>query len=300
MESDDLIRTRHHGYYRLNNILVEATFFNCLTGIQDRMSSVHNAAQQDQCPPVPVRNETNASTSANLNTPAFLPPTSEMQRDSVSDTSIEAGTTASGSTVTVSGGVQPVITMYLQPGEKYMAQAGAMLYRDPRITMELFPASDRATSSARRGMIGRFLSGESLYLVEFENTADSAARLSLSPSRIGQMLQLKLDQHPEGICADNGAFFAGSPTVELSIIRAAGKRGLFSGMGYFQQHISGSGDLVLFSPGSIQEVKLVKGEQLAVDSGAVFAWEKSVDVKLEYQGLKKGLFGGEGLYTAHE
>ncbi len=198
----------------------------------------------------------------------------------------------------IRGGTQPMLCFNLAPGERVIAEAGSMLYRDSTTTSKLTSASVLGLSGKLPSTGQSLLSGESLFYLNFENLSDSDSNLVLGPSRIGQILNLNLADYPNGLSASNGAFFAATPGVKMEIARFSGWKSLFSGTGLFYQQFSGLGQLFLFTAGTVECVELKQGEVKLADSDSIFAWEKGVTVELKRQTLAETALSGEGLVIA--
>ena len=196
----------------------------------------------------------------------------------------------------IKGTSQPVLALRLKPGESIIAESGAMLHHDSNVVMNVVTGKSLGFSSASTGVIKRLLVGESFFFQKFSNQASNYKELTLAPSKVGELLHLNLCEFSDGLCADQGAFFAATSGVELSIIKRGGVKGLFSGLGFFQQRLQGNGDVFLFSAGAVERINVNEGDELILDSDALFAWEPSIAVELERQKIFDTFASGEGLY----
>jgi uncharacterized protein (AIM24 family) len=200
---------------------------------------------------------------------------------------------------TISRSTQPTLSFTLAPGQRVIAQRGALLRKDK-------PLQSSTASGKMLGLFGgvasegaSVLSGETMYYQAYRNESDNDLTVVLGPSCIGQFLPLDLDEHPGGVTACKGAFFAATPGVKMSIDRSSGWKGAFSGTGLFRQKFSGEGQLFLFSVGELECVELEEGQELVADSDSVFAWDSGVTVDLKRQTVDDAVFNGEGLVVAH-
>jgi hypothetical protein len=137
----------------------------------------------------------------------------------------------------IKGTSQPVLALCLKPGESIIAESGAMLHHDSNVVMNVVTGKSLGFSSASTGVVKRLLVGESFFFQKFSNQASNYKELTLAPSKVGELLHLNLSDFSDGLCADQGAFFAATSGVELSIIKRGGVKGLFSGLGFFQQRL---------------------------------------------------------------
>ena len=95
---------------------------------------------------------------------------------------------------------------------------------------------------------------------------------------------------------DKGAYFASEMNVEIGSFTNKSLSGLFSGEGFFQTRVSGSGKVVIYSNGPVETIELNNGK-LVVDGS--FAVARQGSVQLTVARANKGIFGsvisGEGI-----
>lgn len=95
---------------------------------------------------------------------------------------------------------------------------------------------------------------------------------------------------------DKGAYFASEMNIEIGSFTNKSISGLFSGEGFFQTKVSGSGKVVILSNGPLETVELNNGK-LVVDGS--FAVARQASVQLTVSKANKGIFGsmisGEGI-----
>lgn len=197
---------------------------------------------------------------------------------------------------TIKGGSQPIITLQLKPGEAIVTETGSLLLKDSDISMSRVGGSTEGYTPDRFGIIKRWLMGESFWFLKYKNETEQAASLVLSPSKVGTMLGVNLAEFSNGLVADGGSFFAAGRGVKLATNRLLSIGGLMSGLGPFQQRLTGNGEAFLFSSGEIHEMQIEKGQKILLDPDAVFAWEPSVKVQSKWLGLWSGIVSGEGFF----
>jgi uncharacterized protein (AIM24 family) len=94
---------------------------------------------------------------------------------------------------------------------------------------------------------------------------------------------------------DKGAYLASEMGIEIGSFTNKSISGLFSGEGFFQTKVSGSGKVVIISNGPLETVELNNGK-LVVDGS--FAVARQASVQLTVSKANKGIFGsmisGEG------
>ena len=95
---------------------------------------------------------------------------------------------------------------------------------------------------------------------------------------------------------DKGAYFASEMNIEIGSFTNKSISGLFSGEGFFQTKVSGSGKVVILSNGPLETVELNNGK-LVVDGS--FAVARQASIQLTVSKANKGIFGsmisGEGI-----
>lgn len=198
---------------------------------------------------------------------------------------------------TIRGGTSPAVSITLQPKESIVAQSGALLFKKAGVVMELVSGQSQGFSKTPIGLMKRIFIGESFRFQKFTNTSDKSAQVCLSPSQVGTMVHVDLTEFSSGVCADGGAFFACGAGTTLSMDRRGGFKSVMSGLGLFQQRLTGDGHAFLFARGEVIPMDLAQGDVVRVDSGALFMWEPSVTVTLKYLGIFAALTGGEGLFV---
>src|SRR5437763_1986089 len=184
------------------------------------------------------------------------------------------------------------IQIELHQGEKVYAEAGAMLYMSAGIDLQA-----RMQGGIVKGLMRKFLAGESLFMSVFRCTAPTA-RLALANPIAGKIFPIQL--HNDTILAERNAYLAAIGNVDLSV--AFTKRfgaGLFGGEGFILQKISGQGLVFLHAGGNMLEFNLAAGETLRVDTGCIVSMADTVDYDIQFVGgFRNALFGGEGLFYA--
>jgi uncharacterized protein (TIGR00266 family) len=176
--------------------------------------------------------------------------------------------------------------VHLDPNESIAAESGAMVsMQDVEIQTE---ARGGIFSALKRKVLG----GESF----FQNTFRAGARggeVTLAPSLPGDIAGHEL--RGETILVTSGCYLASHPSVAIDT-KFGGARTFFSREGLFLLKCEGQGLLLLASYGAIHEKTLGVGEQIAVDTGHMVAFEASVQYEVRrVGGLKSTFFSGEGL-----
>ncbi len=161
----------------------------------------------------------------------------------------------------------PALEVTLQPGERIVADAGAMSWMSPSIRTE---TSTRGGVMA--GLSRAMLTGESF----FQNTyiaEGTAGEIGLVPGSPGDIVPYDLDGE---LFLEKGAYLASDEGVTCNS-KWDGLKGLFN-EGMFVLKVSGSGQLFFNCYGAAEEVE-VNGDYI-VDNGYAVAWEPSLTYKL--------------------
>lgn len=190
------------------------------------------------------------------------------------------------------GDVMQALQMELRQGEEIYAEAGAMLYIGPGIDLQA-----RMQGGLMKGLMRKFLAGESLFMSVFRCTT-ATAHMALANPIAGKIFPIELRGNT--ILAERNAYLAAIGNVDLSV--AFTKRfgaGLFGGEGFLLQKISGTGLVFLHAGGNMLEFNLAPGETLRVDTGCIVSLADTVTYDIQFVGgFRNALFGGEGLFYA--
>jgi uncharacterized protein (TIGR00266 family) len=188
----------------------------------------------------------------------------------------------------VEGGNLPVVICYPEAGETLKTEKGAMSWMSSNMKMK---------TNAGSGIVGRFFSGESIFLNEY--TAEGGpGEIAFASSFPGSILPYHVTPGNDLIVQKRG-FLAMESGLQLGIAfqRKFGA-GLFGGEGFIMQRISGDGIVFVEIDGSCIKKELQPGEKLIVDTGFLAAYTGGCDIDVQMvKGVKNVLFGGEGLFN---
>ena len=193
---------------------------------------------------------------------------------------------------TIREGHAPAVVISLAAGEKLVAEAGAMMFLSGDVTMDA-----ELQGGLMGGLKRKLLAGESMFLTTYTARGDGV--VGICGPFPGSIRQVELDG--ELIC-EKHAYLANSGEVAIEAVSArslgAGLTG--GGEGFFLQRLTGRGTVWIHGGGDFVDFDLAEGERLQVDTGCVVALEPSVRYEVKLQGgIKKSLFGGEGLFLVH-
>ncbi len=207
----------------------------------------------------------------------------------------------------IEGAEMQFVEVELDPGESALAEAGAMLYMTPGITMETIFGDGRSGGQSGGfldGLIGagkRLLTGAGLFMTVFTNSAGTGKeRVAFAAPYAGKIVPLHLKELGGEMICQKESFLCAARGVALEI--AFQQRlgvGLFGGEGFIMQRLLGDGWVFLHAGGTVFEYQLAAGETLKVDTGCLVGLMPGVDYDIEtVSGIKSALFGGEGLFLA--
>lgn len=178
----------------------------------------------------------------------------------------------------------------LSPNETCVAEAGAMIAMSGNVGVTT--STHKKNSGSMMKALKRMLTGESFFMNHFTAGGDGG-EVWLSTTLSGDMTHLKLDGSKK-IVTQSGSFVAASDGIDMDL-GWQGFKSMFSGENLLWINLSGSGDVVLNSFGSIYAID-VDGEYI-VDTGHIVAFEESLQFKISKVSSSwlSTIFGGEGL-----
>ena len=196
-----------------------------------------------------------------------------------------------------------VVEVELDPQETVIAEAGAMNWMEDGISFE---AKMGDGSQPDKGLFGKLLdagkraiTGESIFLTHFTNTATDKRRVAFAAPYPGKIIPVNMAETGGELICQKDAFLCAAMGTEVSI--AFTKRlgvGFFGGEGFILQRLRGDGMAFVHAGGTIVKKEL-NGEMLRVDTGCIVSFTQGIDYDIQRAGnLKSMFFGGEGLFLA--
>lgn len=204
----------------------------------------------------------------------------------------------------VHGQEMQFVEIELDPGESAIAEAGAMMFKDPTVHMDTIFGDG---SQPQQGFFGRLasagkrvLTGESLFMTEFTHQGQGKARVAFAAPYPGTILPFHLAEMGGALIAQKDAFLCAAKGVAIGIqFQRKIMTGLFGGEGFIMQRLEGDGYAFVHVGGCVVERVLAPGEELHVDTGCVAAMTPSIDFDIVRAGsVKSMIFGGEGVFFA--
>jgi uncharacterized protein (TIGR00266 family) len=174
-----------------------------------------------------------------------------------------------------------LLNVTIPAGRTLKVEASAMAGMDTNISMK----------TKFKGGLGRFLTGESLFINEFTAEGGSG-QISIAPGSPGDLDHVYLSN--ETIYLQNTAYLASDPAVTLETKWQGLTKGFFSGESFFLIKCSGVGDLWFNTYGAMIEMTGVDSD-LVVDTGHIVAFTEGLTYSVSKVGGYKSLFfSGEG------
>lgn len=178
-----------------------------------------------------------------------------------------------------------MLKLNLKANEKVFAESGAMLGKSTNMDVE---------TSIKGGLLKGFkrkvLNNESLFINTF-TAQNTPGELLLAPATPGDIEHLKLSGRKYYL--QSGSYLASSEGVEIDS-KWQGAKSFLAGEQFFMMECKGYGDLWFSTFGAVHLVN-VEGSY-TVDTGAIVAFEETLDYSIKsVGGLKSLFFSGEGL-----
>jgi uncharacterized protein (TIGR00266 family) len=196
-----------------------------------------------------------------------------------------------------------LVEVELDQNETVIAEAGAMNYMEEGITFE---ARMGDGSVAGQGFFGklmgagkRMVTGESLFMTHFTNSAAGKRRVAFAAPYPGKIIPLNLGQLGGQLLCQKDAFLCAAfgTKVDIAFTQRMGA-GFFGGEGFILQRLQGDGNVFIHAGGTIVKREL-NGQTLRLDTGCLVAFTPGVDYNIQRAGsLRSMVFGGEGLFLA--
>ena len=179
----------------------------------------------------------------------------------------------------------------LEPGESVIAESDAMASMAADMDMTAM-----FNGGFIKGLLRKFLGGESLFISRFTNNSSKRARLTITQPTPGDIHEIKLEN--QSICLQPGAYICSTPGLHLGI-KWAGFASFIGREGLFKLVVKGTGTLWYGAYGQLLE-KHVDGEFI-VDTSHLVAYEPQMKLKPQLAGgLISSFTSGEGLVTRIE
>ncbi|MDR0621397.1 MAG: TIGR00266 family protein [Deltaproteobacteria bacterium] len=167
----------------------------------------------------------------------------------------------------------PVIKVYLEHGEGFKAESGAMIAMSTTVEV---------TGGLEGGLfkgIARKLSGEKFFF-QYLKATRGPGEVILGHAVPGGIVPIQLDGQ-FGLMVQKDGFLAGTDELNVGTSLQNLMGGLFSKEGFFVVNITGRGLVFVSSYGAIHPINLAPGEQVIIDNGHLVAWPDYMKYKIE-------------------
>jgi uncharacterized protein (TIGR00266 family) len=172
------------------------------------------------------------------------------------------------------------LTVQIPAGQTLKVEASAMATMDTNLVMK----------TKAKGGLGRFLTGESLFVNEF-TAQNGPGQIGIAPGSPGDLEHVHLNN--ETIYLQSSAFVASTMGVQTDS-KWQGFKGFFSGESLFLIRCSGAGDLWFNTYGAMIEID-VTGDYI-VDTGYIVAFTEGLQYEIGMLGgLRTAFLSSEGL-----
>jgi uncharacterized protein (AIM24 family) len=205
----------------------------------------------------------------------------------------------------VFGAEMQFVELELDHGESAIAEAGAMMFKPPHITMDTIFGDGSKPDQGFFGKLAsagkRVLTGENLFMTVFTNEGHDKARVAFAAPYPGTILPFNLGEMGGTLIAQKDSFLCAARGVSVGIhFQKKIGAGFFGGAGFIMQRLEGDGWAFVHGGGVIVERDLQPGEELHVDTGCVVAMTPDVSFDIVRAGSVKSMFfGGEGFFFAN-
>ncbi|MEM1982484.1 MAG: TIGR00266 family protein [Sulfolobales archaeon] len=187
-----------------------------------------------------------------------------------------------------------LLVVFLDPGEKIVAEAGSMTYMTPNIEVKTRMREKSILDSLGLTVLGR----QSFWVNEYL-ARDSPGEVAFVSAPIGDIEKLTITPK-QGYIIQKASYIASTENVNLDIKWEGFTKGLF-GQGLFMIKAFGEGELFINTFGALDKHVLKPGESLIVDNFHLVAFSDTCNYRVtKFGGLKETILGGEGLVTKIE
>ena len=176
------------------------------------------------------------------------------------------------------GGLFSRALVHLEPGERFVSDAGAMIRASANIDIDV--TTGGRGQGGILGGLGRLLTGDTFFLSTYEVTDGRPGEVGLAPTHMGEVREVSVSSDEAWLCA-GGSFLGAAGTLALET-RFQGLKGLLGGESLSLLRVSGSGSLLVSALGMLTGME-IDGE-LIVDTGHVVAFTESLAYRIDKVG----------------
>jgi uncharacterized protein (AIM24 family) len=190
----------------------------------------------------------------------------------------------------------PVLELSLQPGESIISEVGEFSWMTD--TIQISTGSGGMGGSGLKGMVKRAVSG-STFLLSTYTAEGGLGAVSFAAKVPGHIVPIDVTPESEYLVHRHG-FMAATPEVTVGVgFQQSFKGGVFGGMGFILQKISGTGRAFIELSGEVLAFDLQPGQSMRVHPGHVGLLQASVTFQVvRVPGLMNRYMGDDGHHFA--
>ncbi len=187
-------------------------------------------------------------------------------------------------TMTVSGSIDPLVSVRLEKGDCVYAERNSMVSMDGGLAL-----TGRARGGFFTALSRKILNDETFFQQKIE-AVDGPGEVLLTPTLPGDVVLIETGERQYMI--SDGAYLANTDGVELeSTTQSLGRALLGDSGGLFALSTKGRGTVAVSGFGSMRPIDLTDGQSVYVDNGHLVAWDTQLKYELAMNTAKQGFFG---------
>lgn len=187
-------------------------------------------------------------------------------------------------TMTVSGSIDPLVSVRLEKGDCVYAERNSMVSMDGGLAL-----TGRARGGFFTALSRKILNDETFFQQKIE-AVDGPGEVLLTPTLPGDVVLIETGERQYMI--SDGAYLANTDGVELeSTTQSLGRALLGDSGGLFVLSTKGRGTVAVSGFGSMRPIDLTDGQSVYVDNGHLVTWDTQLKYELAMNTAKQGFFG---------
>jgi uncharacterized protein (TIGR00266 family) len=184
---------------------------------------------------------------------------------------------------------------HMEPGDKVMAESGAMVTQDAHIGMETSATGGKGLGGFLKGLGRKMFTGESFFRNTF-TANDQPGEVTFAPGLPGDILLYEMKG--EDLIVQQSAYLASSTDVEIET-KWGGFKGFLGQRNLFWIRAFGNGPLALNAFGAVKEIDI--DGAFTVDTGHIVAFESGLKFTIKRVGSWfSTIFSSEGFVCRFE
>jgi len=198
---------------------------------------------------------------------------------------------------TIHGTVMPVLELSLQPGESIISEVGEFSWMTDAVQIATNTGGGMA-GAGLKGIVKRAVSGASIMMSTYTAEGGVGA-VSFAAKVPGHIIPIDVSPEAQYMVHRHG-FMAATPGVQLDIgFQQSFRGGVFGGMGFILQKITGTGRCFIDLSGEVLAFDLQPGQSMRVHPGHIGLFQASVTFQVvRVPGLANRYMGEDGHHFA--